>query len=262
MKDKQLWIGTNWKMTKTLAEGLDYCQQVKTIKQTISSPINLFVIPPYTSLPRLKEELADSDLLLGAQNMHWEDRGAYTGEISPLMLKEIGIDLIELGHSERRQYYNENDYDINKKVHAALRHNIKPLICIGENKQQKDYQLSYEVLAQQLKVCLTGVEVDQLPNVLIAYEPVWAIGENGLPAEADYVSEIHDHLRSVLVELYGEAGQEVPLLYGGSVNTENFKGYLASKNVNGLFIGRAAWNTESFEEILTHIDTHFSSYVK
>ena len=260
MKDKPLWIGTNWKMTKTLSEGIHYCKQVSKMKEKLTSPINLFVIPPFTSLSVLKAELADSDLLLGAQNMHWEDRGAYTGEISPLMVKEIGIDLIELGHSERRQYFNENDFDINKKVHAALRHEIKPLICIGENKQQKDYHVSYEVLAQQLKICLHGVKEEQLPNILIAYEPVWAIGESGQPAEASYVAEIHDHLRSVLTDLYGAAAMDVPLLYGGSVNTENFKGYLHSSNVNGLFIGRAAWDTTSFEEILFHIDSHYHDY--
>ena len=261
MPTKQLWIGTNWKMTKTLSEGLTYCTKLKEIAQRIENEIQLFVIPPHTSLSKIREELSDDRILLGSQNMHWEDRGAYTGEISPLMLKELGVDMIELGHSERRQYFNENDQEINKKVHAALNHQIRPLICIGENKEQKDYGISYEILAQQLKVCLYGIEKDQLETIMIAYEPVWAIGENGLPADAGYVSTMHDHIRTILPELYGDTSADIPLLFGGSVNTENFAGYLEAPNVNGLFIGRAAWNTETFEEILTHIDSHFHRYL-
>jgi L-erythrulose 1-phosphate isomerase len=261
MKDKEIWIGTNWKMTKTLTGGLEYCKELKELASSLNGSIKLFIIPPYTSLSRIREELSGHDILLGAQNMHWEDQGAYTGEISPLMLKEIGIDLVELGHSERRQYYNENDQDLNKKIKAALNHGMRPLVCIGENREQKDFGVSYEVLAQQLKVSLFGITVEQLSNILIAYEPVWAIGEGGTPADADYVAEIHKHLRCVLVDLYGEdAARNVPLLFGGSVNTENFKGYLSCKNVDGLFIGRAAWNMVTFEEILRHIDSNLPIY--
>ncbi len=261
MAIEQIWIGTNWKMTKTLSEGLSYNKKIQEFTQSFKNPIKLFIIPPFTSLYKIKEELSNGDILLGSQNMHWEDRGAYTGEISPLMLKEIGIDLIELGHSERRQYFNENDQDINKKVHAALRHQFRPLICVGENKEQKDYRISLEILAQQLKICLYGVKKTQLPNIVIAYEPIWAIGEKGTPAEASYVSHIHDHIRSVLENMYGTSALNVPLLYGGSVNTRNFSSYLENKNVNGLFIGRAAWDTKSFEEILKNIDANFTSYL-
>src|SRR5690625_5177067 len=133
----KIWVGTNWKMTKTIEEGKAYTKNLIEISKSISSNINLFIIPSYTALIPVRELVDDSHVLMGAQNMHWEDTGAYTAEISPRMLDEIGIDLIELGHSERRQYYNETDVDVNKKVLAALHYNIKPLICIGENKEEK-----------------------------------------------------------------------------------------------------------------------------
>lgn len=255
----KVWIGTNWKMTKTIAEGLSYTKELKQIANQLSSNIELFIIPSYTALVDIKKAVADSRIKLGAQNMHWEDTGAYTGEISPKMLDEIGLDLVELGHSERRQYFNENDADLNKKVHAALKYGMKPLVCIGENIEQKNNEISCEVLAAQLKVCLKGLTEEQAKEVLVAYEPVWAIGENGIPADAGYVGEIHSFLRDTLVEMFPECGHDIPLLYGGSVNLENFLQYIDHKDVNGLFVGRTAWNMETFTILLRELEKHLYS---
>lgn len=250
---KKLFIGTNWKMHKSIKEGREYCQKLKEIARDKDERMQLFIIPPHTSLSTLREEV-DSSILLGAQNMHWEDEGAFTGEISPAMLKEIGIDLVELGHSERRQYYNENDVDLNKKVHAALNKELIPLLCIGEKLEDKELAVSEESLSIQLKICLSNVSSTQVKNVLIAYEPVWAIGAGGTEAPADYVHKMHNHIRKVLVELFGDVGQEIPILFGGSVNRGNAIEYLNGENVNGLFIGRSAWDLEKFEPILNDIE--------
>lgn len=253
---RKIWVGTNWKMTKTIAEGISYTKELKQIASELTSNIELFIIPSHTALVDIKKEVADSKIKLGAQNMHWEDTGAYTGEVSPKMLEEIGLDLVELGHSERRQYYNENDSDINKKVHAALKYGMKPLVCIGENIDQKNNGISQEVLAAQLKVCLKGLTEEQVKQVLVAYEPVWAIGENGIPADAEYVGKIHTFLRAALVEMFPENGHDIPLLYGGSVNLQNFLPYITQKDVNGLFVGRTAWNMETFTILLRELEQH------
>ncbi|WP_404455075.1 triose-phosphate isomerase [Oceanobacillus kapialis] len=254
----KIWIGTNWKMTKTLKEGLAYTEELNELSKKVSSNIELFIIPSHTALIPIHELTSKSRIHIGAQNMHWEEEGAYTGEVSPRMLEEIGIDMIELGHSERRQYYNENDREINKKVHAGLSHGFTPLVCIGENLEQKNNNISKEVLAAQLKVCLKDVTKEEVTKVMVAYEPVWAIGENGIPADATYVAEAHAFLRQQLVELYGETGAKIPLLFGGSVNLENFMEYIKIEDVNGLFIGRAAWNMDSFKQILHRLDDLFA----
>ncbi|WP_449537547.1 triose-phosphate isomerase [Ferdinandcohnia sp. Marseille-Q9671] len=252
----KIWIGTNWKMTKTIAEGISYTSELKEIANELTPDIELFIIPSHTALIEIKKEIGDSRIKLGAQNMHWEDIGAYTGEISPKMLDEIGLDLVELGHSERRQYFNENDVDINKKVVAALKYGMKPLVCIGENMKQKNNGISREVLSAQLKVCLKGLTEDQAQQVLVAYEPVWAIGENGIPADSQYVGEIHSFLRETLLEMFPENGKDIPLLYGGSVNLENSLEYIDHLDVNGLFVGRTAWNMETFTVLLRELEKH------
>ncbi|WP_019121204.1 triose-phosphate isomerase [Brevibacillus massiliensis] len=249
----KIWIGTNWKMHKSLQEGMAYCRELIRLLDEVKPAFEVFVIPPHTSLLPLRELTRESRLLLGAQNMHWLDEGAYTGEISPKMLNEIGIDLIELGHSERRQYYNENDIAINKKVHAAIRHGIKPLICIGETAEQKEYGISLETIAAQVKVCLYGIDSDQAGQLMLAYEPVWAIGEQGIPADPAYIANVHRHIRQILREQFGSAGDAVPILYGGSVHVDNSLQYLAQQHVDGLFIGRSAWNMFSFEEIIRKV---------
>ncbi|MBP3040908.1 triose-phosphate isomerase [Bacillaceae bacterium Marseille-Q3522] len=249
----KIYIGTNWKMHKTIAEGREYCKSLKELIKDRDKRMQLFIIPPYTSLVPLKEEL-DSSILLGAQNMHWEEEGPFTGEISPAMLKEIGIDIVELGHSERRQYYNENDCELNKKIKAAIKNDLTPLLCIGENKEQKAFGVSEETLAIQLKTCLKGVTLEQAKRLWVAYEPVWAIGEGGTEAAPDYVHQMHGSIRKTLVGLFPEYGQNIPILFGGSVNITNAIAYLKGENVNGLFIGRSAWDLQKFAPILDEIE--------
>ena len=249
----KVYVGTNWKMHKTIEEGQVYFRELQEIAKNKDLSMQLFIIPPYTSLFPLKREI-DSNILLGAQNMHWEDEGAFTGEVSPTMLKEIGVDLVELGHSERRQFYNENDQELNKKIQASLKHNITPLVCIGEHIEQKEFGISRESLSIQLKVCLKGVSQEQVEDVMIAYEPVWAIGEGGVEATSEYVHQMHNHIRNVLVEMFGHVGNNVPILFGGSVNRKNAIDYLQGENVNGLFIGRSAWDLQKFEPILDDIE--------
>ncbi|MCM3567344.1 triose-phosphate isomerase [Neobacillus mesonae] len=250
----KVFIGTNWKMYKTIEQGKAYCQTLNDIAHNLDKRIQLFIIPSYTSLIPLRQEVDSSRILLGAQNMHWDDEGPYTGEISPSMLKEIGIDIIELGHSERRQYYNENDQDLNKKVLAALNKEFIPLLCIGEKLEDKEMGISKESLSIQLKIGLKNVTKEQVNKVLIAYEPVWAIGAGGTEAPSDYVHVMHNHIRNVLIELFEEEGKDIPILFGGSVNRGNAIGYLEGKNVNGLFIGRSAWDLQKFEPILHDIE--------
>jgi len=248
---KKFLLGTNWKMNKTLAQGLAYTDALMAIIGKYSQ-FEFFIIPPYTHLWKTKEAIdaQKSPLRLGAQNMHHQDFGQFTGEISPVMLAEIGLDIIELGHSERRQYFNETDEAVNLKALAALKHGFTPLICIGEKLADKNYGVSKEMLAKQLKIALTDVPADAIGNFWIAYEPVWAIGVGGTPAETSYVEEIHDFLRSVLVDRYGTSGQAVPLLFGGSVNINNASDYAKLTNVDGLFIGRSAWEPDLFEAIM------------
>ncbi|WKY48362.1 triose-phosphate isomerase [Eubacteriaceae bacterium ES3] len=251
---KKFLLGTNWKMNKTLAEGLEYTEQLMQIIKSYED-FDFFIIPPYTHLWKIKELIEEkcSPLKLGAQNMHEEDFGQFTGEISPIMLKEIGLDIVELGHSERRQYFNETDEAVNRKALSALKHGFTPLICIGERIEDKHYGVSKEMLAKQLKIALTGFSTEAIGNFWIAYEPVWAIGVGGTPAETPYVKEIHDYLRTVLIERFGEKGSQIPLLFGGSVNIHNASDYAALENVNGLFIGRSAWQPDLFKEIMKSV---------
>lgn len=257
---KKFLLGTNWKMNKTLAEAAQYTNELTGIIDKYPL-LDFFIIPSYTHLWKIKELILSniSTLRLGAQNMHYEDEGQFTGEISPVMLEEIGIDIVELGHCERRQYFNETDETVNLKALAALKHGFIPLICIGEKMEDRNFGVSKEMLAKQMKIALKNVPADAIGKFWIAYEPIWAIGVNGIPAETPYVNEIHDFLRSVLIELYGPSGKDIPLLFGGSVNINNAGEYAQLENVDGLFIGRSAWKPDLFEEIMISVTESLSS---
>jgi triosephosphate isomerase len=256
--EKKLYIGTNTKMYKTIGDTVLFFEKLKKLTADISrDEMCLFVNPSYTSLEKARQIIPDKSILLGAQNMCWEDQGQFTGEISPVMLKEIGVDIVEIGHSERRHLLHETDTEENKKVLAAIYHGFLPLLCIGETNEQMNYGIADEVLAMQLKIGLYGVSKEQIGFCMIAYEPVWAIGVSGKPANIEYAAEKHLVIRNTLRYLYGDTASVVPVLYGGSVNNSNASNFIQMDNIDGLFIGRSAWDADNFNVIIRDVLREF-----
>jgi len=248
MSDPMAWIGTSWKMNKTLAEAKAFAEALAKTDAARDPRIQRFVIPPFTAVRQVKEILAASSLKVGAQNMHWADQGAWTGEISPLMLKDCNLDLVELGHSERREHFGETDETVGLKVEAAVRHGLIPLICIGETMADRESGRADEVLEREVKGALGKLSTEQRKaTILLAYEPVWAIGENGIPATSEYADARQREILSVAKSVLG---RRVPCLYGGSVNPQNCAELIACPHIDGLFIGRSAWEPEGYLDIL------------
>ena len=249
--NRRIWIGTSWKMNKTLDEARSFAETLKAAHGQVHPQIQPFVIPSFTAVREVKAILSDTPVKVGAQNMHWEDRGAWTGEISPLMLTDCGLDMVELGHSERREHFGETDETVNLKVKAALRHDLIPLICIGETLEDRESGRASEVLAREVEGALQGLSAEEAARpILLAYEPVWAIGEKGIPATADYADARHAEIAEVARRMLGHA---VPCLYGGSVNPGNCAELIACPNIDGLFIGRSAWAAEGYLDILARV---------
>lgn len=247
----KFYLGTNWKMHKTAAEAEDYIGQVDRFARDYPE-YTFFMIPPYTALWQMRSYIRQNKapFLLGAQNAHYEPEGAYTGEISLPMLQEIGMDLIEIGHSERRQYAVETDEDVRRKTDTVIKNGLTALICVGENAGEKLVDASCEKVRLQLRMALFGVSEEYSSKVWVAYEPVWSIGEGGTPADSAHVHKVHAEIRNLLCQLWPFQGKHVPILYGGSVNPENCAEYVHDENVNGLFIGRSAWQPDSFHVIM------------
>ena len=245
---KRILLGTNWKMHKTIAQTVKYMSELSDMVRSYPE-FQYFVIPPYTSIAAALETGKPCGIMVGAQNAHWLDEGAYTGEISVPMLREAGVDLIEIGHSERRQYYNESDYTVNKKTLKTLQSGLTALVCVGENSEEKAHGATAEVIGRQVKIALNGVSAAMIQRLWIAYEPVWSIGENGVPAEPSYAQDVHGIIRAALAQLYGQAAADIPILYGGSVNPDNAAQLILCDNIDGLFIGRSAWDMEKFRII-------------
>jgi triosephosphate isomerase len=247
-EDRQFWVGTSWKMNKTLAEARQFAEGLAAADSGRDPRIQRFVIPPFTAVREVKAMLADTSVKVGAQNMHWADEGAWTGEVSPVMLKDCGLDLVELGHSERREHFGETDDTVGLKTEAAVRHGLVPLICIGETLADRESGRATEILASQVRGALSRLDDTQKKaEILLAYEPVWAIGEKGIPASADYADARHAEIAEVAQELLG---RRIPCLYGGSVNPQNCEELIACPNIDGLFIGRSAWKVEGYLDIL------------
>lgn len=247
-QDRHFWIGTSWKMNKTLAEATAFAAGLKAADGGRDGRIQRFVIPPFTAVREVKALLAGTSVKVGAQNMHWADEGAWTGEISPLMLKDCGLDLVELGHSERREHFGETDETVGLKTAAAVRHGLVPLICIGETLADRESGRAADVLARQVRGALARLAgAEKQAEILLAYEPVWAIGERGIPATADYANARHGEIARVAEDVLG---RHVPCLYGGSVNPQNCGELIACPDIDGLFIGRSAWKVEGYLDIL------------
>ncbi|MCR9272377.1 MULTISPECIES: triose-phosphate isomerase [Mameliella] len=248
MTHPQFWIGTSWKMNKTLAEAQAFATALAGADADRDPRIQRFVIPPFTAVREVKQILADSSVKVGAQNMHWADQGAWTGEVSPLMLTDCGLDIVELGHSERREHFGETDETVGLKTEAAVRHGLIPLICIGETLAEREADRAQEVLEAQVRGALGKLgDTQKAAPILLAYEPVWAIGENGIPATSDYADDRQGEIIAVAENVLG---RRVPCLYGGSVNPGNCEELIQCPHIDGLFIGRSAWTVEGYLDIL------------
>jgi len=238
----------NWKMHGTVAEARDLA---RAIRDGLKRPrgVEVAVCPPFTALAAVSEVLADSPVGLGAQNCHWEDTGAFTGEVSPPMLTELGCRLVLLGHSERRHVFHETDEEINKKVGAALRHGLLPLLCVGETAEQRRQGLTFTVIEGQLRAGWAGLAADEISRCCLAYEPVWAIG-TGVNATPGQAAEVHGYLRGLLSELGSkELGQSVRILYGGSVKPENAASFTEEPEIDGVLVGGASLQAPGFVTI-------------
>ena len=251
MKKSGLWVGTSWKMNKTLAEAMVFAEGLAAADASRDERIQRFVIPPFTAVREVKARLSGTSVKVGAQNMHWDDAGAWTGEVSPLMLKDCNIDVVELGHSERREHFGETDRTVGLKTAAAVRHGLVPLICIGETLAERETGEADQVLKRQVEGALALLEGEaKAATILLAYEPVWAIGVNGIPATADYADERHKRIAEVAE---AALGRRVPVLYGGSVNPGNCEELITQAHIDGLFIGRSAWDVTGYLDILQRV---------
>jgi len=247
-----LWIGTSWKMTKTLAEARAWAGGLRThLSSGGTGRVQPFVVPSFTAITAVREELGtDSPVLIGAQNAHWQDEGAWTGEISVPQAKDAGARLVEIGHSERREHFGETIETTRLKVASALRHGMTPLLCVGESLKVKESGRSAQFVLEQTAGALDGLEAAELSRVVIAYEPVWAIGEHGRSAT---VQELEEPF-AALGEAFGPSA--AGLLYGGSVNLGNAAELLTVDHVTGLFVGRAAWQLTGYLELLRIGEEH------
>ena len=248
---KKLYFGSNLKMYKNISDTTAYLRQLALLTNDVDKDATeLFIIPSYTTLDAATKCMRDAHILVGAQNMCWKDEGQFTGEISPLMLKELSVDMVMIGHSERRHVFRETDFEENKKVLAALRHGFITLLCIGETADEKQYGIGREVLRTQLIAGFHEVDKKDIPRIRVAYEPVWSIGVNGTPATADYAQEMHAMIKDCLTEIFGADAEQIPVLYGGSVNPGNANELITQPAIDGLFVGRAAWEAERFKTLI------------
>ena len=251
---KNAIVAGNWKMYKTPVEGRDFVEDIVKLMLNIDN-VEVIFCPPFSALFNIDVALKDTPYKLGAQNCHWENEGAFTGEISVNMLASCGVDYVILGHSERRQIFNETDEWINKKIKAVLNGYLKPILCIGETLDQRKSSETKDVLFHQLKEGLNGVKI--LDNVVIAYEPVWAIG-TGETANIGQVSEAHNWVRNILSDFYSyEIADDTSILYGGSVKPDNAEELFGIEDVNGFLIGGASLEIDPFKEIILTVNNKF-----
>jgi triosephosphate isomerase len=237
------WIGTSWKMHKTRAQAKAYADALSASATARTDRARLFVIPPFTAIADVAAALAATRVRVGAQTMHWADEGPWTGEVSPLMIKDVGASLVEIGHSERRTHFGETDDTVALKTAAAVAHGLLALVCVGETRDEYEAGRTAAVLARQVRKALSGIDPAADAPVVIAYEPVWSIGVNGIPADPGFADAQHalikDEARAVL-------GRELDVIYGGSVNPGNCVALAGKPHIDGLFIGRAAWEAEGY----------------
>lgn len=247
---QQRLIAGNWKMHKTVQEALAFIQEFAKLAPQ-GNQVEIAVAPPFIALHAVGQFLGDGDypFKLAAQDLFWEEEGAFTGEISAPMLKHLGCHYVIIGHSERRRLFGETDEAVNKKVHAAIRHGLSPILCVGESLQERQAGRTSAIVREQALRGLQGVSSEAIQKVTLAYEPVWAIG-TGHAASVVQAEEVHTLLRTTFQEQWGQAGQEIRILYGGSVTPENAGELFRSAHINGALVGKACLNPQAFAKII------------
>jgi triosephosphate isomerase len=251
MSGRKPIIAGNWKMYKTWREAADTAARLAALSRGVSG-VDIMIAPSFTSLVPVAEALKGSEIALGAQNLHFEDEGAFTGEISPGMLTSCGCTHVIIGHSERRQFFGETDETVNRRIASAVKHNLVPVFCIGETEKERDEEKTMNVLDKQMKDGLKGLGFDALKELVIAYEPVWAIG-TGKTATPSQVQEVHGYLRSLLITMYGkDFAESIRIIYGGSVKPSNISELMKLEDVDGALVGGASLSAESFNDIIRY----------
>ena len=240
-------IAGNWKMHKTIAEALEFVNEVKD--RVNNDKVEAVICAPFTLLKDLKQATKGTNIKIGAQNMYFEEKGAFTGEISPLMLKELDMDYVVIGHSERRQYFNETDETVNKKVLKALEVGIDPILCVGETLEEREAGNTKDVCKVQVEKALENVSKEDLAKVVIAYEPVWAIG-TGKTATSEDANDVIAYIREVVANLYGELANEVRIQYGGSVKPSNVAEIMNQSDIDGALVGGASLEANDYVELV------------
>ena len=242
------FIAGNWKMFKTVPEAVDMVQKLHEASLGLEKA-QFVVVPPFTALSEVSRALQGSSVQIGAQNMHWEEQGAFTGEVAAPMLKDVGCTYVVIGHSERRQFFGETNETVNKKINAALTHGLVPIMCIGESLEERKNSNTITKVQTQITEGLKGLDAEQVRQIILAYEPIWAIG-TGLTASPDQAQEVHGFIRSSLAEKHGnDVASCAIILYGGSVKPENTYSILKEKDINGALVGGASLKADSFAEI-------------
>lgn len=253
MEPKNVIIAGNWKMYKTNIEAAAFIRSLK--EKIAAAKAQVFLAVPFTAISTAAKEAAGSNIHIGAQNMNDASEGAFTGEIAAKMLLDAGASFVLLGHSERRRYFNEDNAFINRKVLRALKEGLKVILCVGESYDERESAKTDEVVQAQLKECLQDVEVGQIERLIIAYEPLWAIG-TGVNATPSVAEEEFVKIRKSLEERFGDdAGKKISLLYGGSVNPANAASFIEEPNIDGLLVGGASLNIDTFDQIVNYQNT-------
>ncbi len=243
-------IAGNWKMNKTVEEAKQFMEEF--IPLVANSENEVVICAPFTDLKCLVKHTKDSNVKIGAQNMHWEESGAYTGEISGYMLKNIGVEYVIIGHSERRQYFAETDETVNKKIKSAFANELKPIVCVGETLEQREKGLTQEVITTQTRLALDGLTDEQVANTIIAYEPIWAIG-TGKTATSEDANNSIKSIREEICKIYGQnTSKRVIIQYGGSVKSTNAKVLFTTSDIDGGLVGGASLKPEEFAKIVNY----------
>ncbi|NQT95870.1 MAG: triose-phosphate isomerase [Candidatus Omnitrophica bacterium] len=242
-------IAGNWKMHNTINEAVELVNGLNRNLADVDS-VDIVVCPTYTALSDVNELLIDSNIALGAQDVYWEEKGAFTGEISPQMLKDVGASYCIIGHSERRKYFNETNETVNKKTKAALNAGLLPIVCVGESLEEREANRTFDVIKDHIEGSLQGLSKENMANVTIAYEPVWAIG-TGKNATPDQAQEVHKYIRGLLKDLFDEeVANNTRIQYGGSVKPDNIKDLISEEDVDGALVGGASLKVDSFTGIV------------